>query len=297
MHECPARHPQIRCAYRAYLAIRLAPPLRLPGRNSRDPPVARIRKSRSGRTTPGSPFLTHVGLREDRIQPDVHPFTIPCLAQGLDLSLTAPVTFLVGENGSGKSTLLEALAWALGFGAQGGSRDNSFAEGAEGHALGRALHLQWRQRVSDGFFLRAETFFNFATYLEEVGSTFLAYGGTSLHKQSHGEAFLALFENRIEDGVYLLDEPEAALSPGRQLTFLSILHRLAEMKVAQFVIATHSPILLTLPGSTVLSIDDGRLREVGYRDTEHFQLTRDFLNAPERYHRHLFRAADEEEDG
>jgi predicted ATPase len=137
--------------------------------------------------------------------------------------------------------------------------------------------------------LRAETFFNFATYLENVGSSFLAYGGKSLHEQSHGEAFLALFENRIEDGVYLLDEPEAALSPGRQLTFLSILHQLASMKVAQFVIATHSPILLTLPGATVLSIEEGRLREVSYRDTEHFQLTRDFLNAPERYHRHLFR--------
>jgi predicted ATPase len=178
----------------------------------------------------------------------------------------------------------------LGFSAQGGSRDNSYAEGADGHVLGRALHFQWRQRVADGFFLRAETFFNFAAYLEEVGSTFLAYGGKPLNAQSHGEAFLALFEHRIEDGVYLLDEPEAALSPARQLTFLCILHQLASMKVAQFVIATHSPILLSLPGATVWSIDDGGLREVNYKDTEHFRLTRDFLNAPERYHRHLFRS-------
>ncbi|NJO35953.1 MAG: AAA family ATPase [Rhodospirillales bacterium] len=212
------------------------------------------------------------------------------LINELDLSLTTPVTFLVGENGSGKSTLLEALAWALGFSSQGGAKDNSYLEGADGHALGRALMLSWRQRVADGFFLRAETFFNFATYLEEVGSTFLAYGGKPLHAQSHGEAFLALFENRIEDGVYLLDEPEAALSPGRQLTFLSILHQLASMKVAQFIIATHSPILITLPGATILSIDAGRFREVAYRETEHFQLTRDFLNARERYHRHLFRS-------
>jgi predicted ATPase len=144
--------------------------------------------------------------------------------------------------------------------------------------------------------LRAETFFNFATYLEDVGSPFTAYGGKSLHDQSHGEAFLALFENRVEDGMYLLDEPEAALSPGRQLTFLSILHQLASMKVAQFIIATHSPILLTLPGATVLSIEEGRFREVNYRDTEHFQLTRDFLNAPERYHRHLFRSESAEDD-
>ncbi|MDY6947365.1 MAG: AAA family ATPase [Pseudomonadota bacterium] len=238
----------------------------------------------------GSPFLTRVSLNRGRVQAGVHPFTIPFLEQQFELKLTTPVTFLVGENGSGKSTLLEALAWALGFNAQGGNRDNSYAEGADGHALGRALQLSWRQRVSDGFFLRAETFFNFATHLEEVGSPFLAYGGKSFHQQSHGEGFLALFENRMEDGVYLLDEPEAALSPGRQLTFLSILHQLASMKVAQFVIATHSPILLTLPGATVLSIEDAQLREVGYRDTEHFQLTRDFLNAPERFHRHLFRS-------
>jgi predicted ATPase len=100
----------------------------------------------------------------------------------------------------------------------------------------------------------------------------------------------------MEDGVYLLDEPEAALSPGRQLTFLSILHQLASMKVAQFVIATHSPILLTLPGATVLSIEEGQIRQVSYRDTEHFQLTRDFLNAPERFHRHLFRAESDSQD-
>ena len=206
------------------------------------------------------------------------------------------VVGIVGENGSGKSTLLEGLAWALGFNAQGGNKDNSYAEGADGHALGQALLLSWRQRVSDGFYLRAETFFNFATYLEDVGSTFLAYGGKSFHQQSHGEGFLALFENRLEDGVYLLDEPEAALSPGRQLTFLSILHQLATMKVAQFIIATHSPILLTLPGATVLAIEEGQLREVNYRDTEHFQLTRDFLNSPERFHRYLFRSDSDEQD-
>jgi predicted ATPase len=250
----------------------------------------------SGRASlPGSPFLTAVGLHADRVQPDVYPFTLPLLAQKLALKFSAPVTFLVGENGSGKSTLLEALAWAVGFNAQGGNRDNSYAEGADGHVLGRALHLSWRQKVAGGFFLRAETFFNFATYMEEVGSTFLAYGGKSLHAQSHGEAFLALFENRFEDGLYLLDEPEAALSPQRQLAFLRILHDLASRKIAQFVIATHSPILLTLPGATVLSVDEGQLREVSYRDTEHFQLTRDFLNAPERFFRHLLRDEEDQE--
>ncbi len=121
---------------------------------------------------PGSPFLTHVTLREDRVQPGVHPFTVPWLLPSLDLQLSAPVTFLVGENGTGKSTLLEAIAWSVGFGAQGGNRDQSFAENADGYALGRALRLSWRQKVSGGFFLRAETFFNFATYLEDVGSPF-----------------------------------------------------------------------------------------------------------------------------
>lgn len=258
--------------------------------------MARSPKLRPIHRTLGSPFLTQISLHEDRVQPGVHPFTIPLLNERLGLTLSTPVTFLVGENGSGKSTLLEALAWALGFNAQGGNKDNSYAEGADGHALGRALKLSWRQRVTDGFFLRAETFFNFATYLEEVGSSFGAYGGKSLHQQSHGEGFLALFENRMEDGVYLLDEPEAALSPGRQLTFLSILHQLASMKVAQFIIATHSPILLTLPGAKVLSIEEGRLREVSYRETEHYQLTRDFLNAPERFHRHLFRSESDSDD-
>lgn len=179
---------------------------------------------------PGSPFLTHVSLKPDRIQPGVHPFTLPWIGEQLDLTLTTPLTFLVGENGTGKSTLLEAIARACGFGSQGGNRDQSFAEGADGHTLGRALRLGWRQKVSGGFFLRAETFFNFASYLESVGSTFLAYGGKSLHHQSHGEAFLALFQHRFEDGLYLLDEPEAALSPQRQLAFLTILHELTAKK-------------------------------------------------------------------
>jgi predicted ATPase len=237
---------------------------------------------------PGSPFLTHVSLKPERIQPSAHPFTLPWMAEKLDLTLTTPLTFLVGENGTGKSTLLEAIAWACGFGAQGGNRDQSFAEDADGHTLGRALRLGWRQRVSGGFFLRAETFFNFASYLESVGSPFLAYGGKSLHQQSHGEAFLALFQHRFEDGLYLLDEPEAALSPQRQLAFLTILHELTVKKVAQFIIATHSPMLLTFPGATILTLDGGEIRSVTYQETDHYRVTKDFLNAPERFYRHLF---------
>jgi predicted ATPase len=237
---------------------------------------------------PGSPFLTHVSLKPERIQAGVHPFTLPWLGERLSLTLTTPLTFLVGENGTGKSTVLEAIAWACGFGSHGGNRDQSFAEDADGHNLGRALRLGWRQKVSGGFFLRAETFFNFASYLESVGSPFLAYGGKSLHHQSHGEAFLALFQHRFEDGLYLLDEPEAALSPQRQLAFLTILHELTAKKVAQFVIATHSPMLLTFPGATILSLDAGDIRSVTYQETDHYRVTKDFLNAPERFYRHLF---------
>lgn len=212
---------------------------------------------------------------------------MPLLENGLDLTLTTPITFLVGENGSGKSTLLEALAWALGYSAQGGARSQSYAEGADGHALGRALALSWRQRTTDGFFMRAETFFNFASYLDEVNSDFRAYGGRSLQQQSHGEAFLALFQHRFEDGFFLLDEPEAALSPARQLAFLRVLHDLTVGKRAQLIIATHSPILLSFPGSTVLLLEGGDIKTVDYRETEHYQLTRGFLEAPERFYRFL----------
>lgn len=217
-----------------------------------------------------------------------YPFDLPLLADGLDLRFTSPVTFLVGENGSGKSTLLEAIAWAAGFSAQGGNRTNSHHETDDGALLGAALALTWKPKVADGFFLRAETFFNFASYLESVNSTFRAYGGQPLHTRSHGEAFLALFTHRFEDGLFLLDEPEAALSPQRQLAFLEILNRLAKSGGAQFISATHSPMLLALPGATVWSLDGGAIQAVDYRETDHFRVTRDFLDSPERFFRYLF---------
>jgi predicted ATPase len=142
--------------------------------------------------TPGSPFLTHIALREDRVSPGTFPFNLPMLSRGLNLRVTSQITFFVGENGSGKSTLLEALAWSAGFASQGGNRDHRYVEDDTGRPLGRALALSWRQKVAGGFFMRAETFFNFAAYLESVGSTFQAYGGQSLNEQSHGEAFLAV---------------------------------------------------------------------------------------------------------
>jgi predicted ATPase len=245
--------------------------------------VNRASSKRKGQTY-GSPFLTHVALREERTVPGMYPFDLPVLSHGLDLRLDRPVTFFVGENGSGKSTIMEALAWSAGFASHGGDRSNSYAEGGDGHQLGRALKLAWRQKAVGGFFMRAETFFNFAAYLEGVGSTFRAYGGQPLNRQSHGEAFLSVFRNRFEDGLYLQ----------RQLAFLGILHDLASANVAQFIIATHSPILLAFPGAVILSFDGDRLRTVEYRDTEHYRITKDFLDAPERYFKHLFELGHEE---
>lgn len=144
--------------------------------------------------------------------------------------------------------------------------------------------------------MRAESFYNFASYIEESGSAFGRYGGRSLHEQSHGESFLALFSNRFNRGIYILDEPEAALSPQRQLTFLSIIHRLETAGRAQFLISTHSPIILAYPGAVLLSLDGDAIREVSYVDTDHYRVTKQFLAAPERYFRHLF-SEEPDDDG
>ena len=236
-----------------------------------------------------SPFLTQVSLREDA-HGDAYPFAIPAIANGIDLEFKAPVTFFVGENGSGKSTLLEAIAWSAGYAAQGGGKEHRNPQADDAPPLATALKLIWRQKAVGGFFLRAETFYNFATYLEQSGSLLHRFGGKSLHHQSHGESFLSLFTHRFADGLFILDEPEAALSPQRQLTFLSILHDLARRRVAQFLIATHSPMLLALPGATVLSLDGDAIEAVDYRETQHYLITKNFLDAPERFFQHLLDA-------
>lgn len=235
----------------------------------------------------GSPFLHKITANAGQFTADRYPFNIPAFSNGIDIRLDAKVTMLVGENGSGKSTLLEALAECCGFDPEGGNQDHfreSFADRSE---LAQALSLSWKPRTTEGFFLRAESFFNFATHIESV-SNLRAYGGKSLHQQSHGESFLSLFENRFEQGFYILDEPEAALSPQRQLTFMSIINQLEVPSHAQFIIATHSPILLSYPGAKVISFDDGKIEEIDYKDSSHYQLTKSFLDAPERYFRWLF---------
>jgi predicted ATPase len=253
-----------------------------------------MRKRQWSTQSTGSPFLRAVDTLSDKIDPNRYPFNIPAFADGIHLEFTSKVTFFVGENGSGKSTLLEALAEVCGFNPQGGNRDHNYARFADRTPLAQALRVTWKPKVTEGFFMRAESFYNFASYLDEV-SDLRAYGGKSLHQQSHGESFLALFNHRFEQGIYILDEPEAALSPQRQLTFLKIIHDLAEPGHAQFLIATHSPIILSYPGATLFDLDGDRIQTIDCRETKHFLLTRDFLNSPERFFKHLFRKGEESE--
>lgn len=207
-----------------------------------------------------------------------YPFDLPAVRAMNAVALHPSVTFLVGENGSGKSTLLEAIAVAAGFNAEGGSRHFRFSTRASHSELHEYLRLIRGPRApNDGFFLRAESLFNVATEVERLGVDD-SYGERPLHEQSHGESFLALITNRFRgEGLYLLDEPEAALSPMRQMSLLAIVRRLAQAG-SQFIVATHSPILLAYPEAAILQFGAAGIERVAYEETEHYRVTRDFLN-------------------
>jgi predicted ATPase len=237
--------------------------------------------------------LKKVSLLSERItQRDKYPFNIPAIASLKTLEIASRVCFFVGENGTGKSTLLEAIAAHYGFGLEGGNRNfspNTTASVNSIEPLVKALRLSFTTRTGAGFYLRAESFFNVASYVDAVGVT-EGYGGKSLHDQSHGESFLSLLQNRFtRSGFYLMDEPEAALSPQRQLSFLILLHDLVSGNDdIQFIIATHSPILLAYPGAQIYSFDGGEVHQIGYRESQPFQLVSRFVAAPERYLNALF---------
>ena len=205
------------------------------------------------------------------------------------LAFDADVTVLVGENGTGKSTLLEAIAVACGFNPEGGSRNFNFSTNDTHSVLHESLRIVRRAYPKDGYFLRAESLYNVATNLEQLDmqpsfsrKLTESYGGRSLHHQSHGESFLSLVQNRLGgNGLYLLDEPEAALSPMRQLTLLSEIDRLVKSG-SQLIIATHSPILMAYPGACILELSERGICRVEYRETEHYRVTREFLENPER---------------
>ncbi len=222
---------------------------------------------------------------------DALPAVQAIAARPEGLPLRSPVTFFAGENGTGKSTLLEAAAMACGFNAEGGGRNFCFATQETHSSLdARMTAVRGARRPRDGFFLRAESFYNVATEidrLDELGrrwdlpSLYNSYGGKSLHVQSHGESFLALVLHRFGgEGLYLLDEPEAALSPMRQMTLLRRMIQLAG-KGAQFLVSTHSPILLACPDAQILVLDDAGITPTPYEQTEHYRITRRFLQDPQ----------------
>ncbi len=224
-----------------------------------------------------------------------YPFNIPAVRNLDGLAFHPDVTFFVGENGSGKSTVLEAIALALGFGPDGGTKNVLFQTAETISPLHHLLKLSRNYRSpQDHYFLRAETFYNVASYMDEVG-VLDGHGGVSLHHRSHGEAFMDILTNKLRGrGLYLFDEPEAALSPQRQLAALRAIHFLVE-DASQFIIATHSPILLSYPSAKIIAFDSDGLREVAYEDTEHFSITRDFLNHYQRWLPKLFQDDDEHE--
>jgi len=262
--------------------------------------------------------LRSIDLKPDARKLEGFPFSLPVVRKFREIKFRSPVTFLVGENGSGKSTVLEAFAAAVGSTVVGG--EDVRTDRTLGHARALAAHLKlvWAKRTHRGFFLRAEDFFNFtkrvnetSAELEEMAGEFereglkgyglrLAQGvvrgqrrelaeryGEDADARSHGESFLNLFQSRfVPGGLYLLDEPEAPLSPQRQLALLAMLKGMAEQD-SQFVVATHSPILMALPGADILSFDHAPVRRVAYDEVEHVSLTRDFLNNPEAFLRHL----------
>ncbi|MEJ8857909.1 AAA family ATPase [Variovorax robiniae] len=238
-----------------------------------------------------SQYVGRITLLRNRVESfDRYPFSLPAIRSLEQIEMHPKVTYFIGENGSGKSTLLEAIAVSLGFNAEGGTKNFNFGTRRSHSELHEYLRIaKGVRRPRDGYFLRAESFFNVATEIEKLDEDPTAgplivdsYGGRSLHEQSHGESFLALMTERFGgQGLYILDEPEAALSPQRQLAVLSRMHDLV-LDNSQFIIATHSPILMAYPNAWIYQCGHEGISRVAYEDTEHFQVTRDFLSNPQR---------------
>lgn len=240
------------------------------------------------------PYLFNMTLDGARVPSfKAYPFNLPAVKNLRSFDFHPKVTFFVGENGSGKSTLLEAIAVAYGLNPEGGSRSFQFSTGDSHSNLSRYLSFS-KNAISpaDAYFLRAESFYNVASEIDRLDAAFpdsseipalkRYYGGKSLHEQSHGESFFSLFCNRFGSrGLYLMDEPEAALSPQRQLQFLALLHDYLKQG-CQFIIATHSPIILAYPDAAIHVLDERGMTLTPYQETEHFKVTRNFLQNPQR---------------
>ena len=234
-------------------------------------------------------------LFDDKLDKNSYLNNLPIikyLSKEKELCFSSNVTFFVGENGTGKSTLLEAIAVAYGFNAEGGSKNFTFSTNQTHSELYEHISIAKRGFARDGFFLRAESLYNVATNIEQIDSeeyefikppmVIEGYGGISLHDQSHGESFLSIVQNRFfGNGLYILDEPEAALSPNRLLSLIVEINSLIK-KDSQFIIATHSPILMTFPNAQILEFSQSGIKSVNYQETDHFRLTKTFLENPEK---------------
>lgn len=228
------------------------------------------------------------GVKIEYTDPKEYPFSIPAIKHLESVNFSRPVTFFVGENGTGKSTIIEAIAVAAGFNAEGGTKNYSFSSQDTTSSLKDTITLiRGYKREKYGYFLRAESFYTTANYAEY--GTFggpLLFDGKRIHEQSHGEAFMSIIDT-FRPGLFIFDEPESALSPQRQLELMKRIHTLVN-RGSQFIIATHSPILLTYPGATIYQLSPQGIEQVRYQSTDHFRVTRDFLNDPSYYVNELF---------
>lgn len=233
------------------------------------------------------------GIKLQTGDQSVYPFSIPAVRQLESVKFTTPVTFFVGENGSGKSTLIESIATAAGFNAEGGTKNYSFSSQDTTSSLKDTIVLvRGFRREKYGYFLRAESFYTTANYAESgtfgmYGPQPLLFAGKHIHEQSHGEAFISIVKE-FRPGLFFFDEPESALSPQRQLALMAMMSDLIKSG-SQFIIATHSPILLSYPGAKIYQLSDTGLSKVKFEEVEHVTFTRDFLNNTDQYLKHLFK--------
>jgi predicted ATPase len=233
------------------------------------------------------PFLKTISM-DCRDLPPEYPFNIELFkSKSFLLEFKSPITFFVGENGSGKSTILESIAWNCGFNIGGGNKDHFYQSSQIENfnaieSLNSKMRFGWLPKITNGFFMRAESFYNYINYANEVKD-----GGAyekELHFKSHGEAFLDMFEYRMQrQGIFLFDEPEAALSPTRQIKFLKLLHKMQARTNSQFIIITHSPIIMSYPDADIFNFTNGRIVKTNIEEVEHYQVVKDFINFPEKY--------------